>query len=170
MNRKLASFARVLLFMLACAAVLMVAAPLAKPLSGRSMELFLGSVTSLATFALTALFVRWERLPLGGSGSMPDRGSLRRLAFGFLIGLLIITTWAVISVAAGQARWVLANDVNVRAVALAAVAYLLLACREELAFHGYPLRQMQGLTGVWPAQVFIASVFAMEHKLGGATW
>jgi membrane protease YdiL (CAAX protease family) len=170
MNRKLASFARVLLFMLACAAMLMVAAPLAKPLSGKSQELLLGSVTSLMTFALTAVFVRWERQRLGDVGAMPDRGSLRRLAFGFLIGLLIITTWAVISVAAGQSRWVLGDRINVRAVALAAVTYLLLACREELAFHGYPLRQMQGLTGVWPAQIFIAFVFAMEHRLGGATW
>jgi hypothetical protein len=80
------------------------------------MELFLGSVTSLATFALTALFVRWERLPLGGSGSMPDGGSLSRLAFGFLVGLMIITTWAAISLAAGQVRWVASSELLLASV------------------------------------------------------
>ncbi len=53
---------------------------------------------------------------------------------------------------------------------MALAAYLALACREELSFHGYPLRQLQRTWGVWSGQVFVAIVFALEHRLGGLSW
>jgi hypothetical protein len=49
-------------------------------------------------------------------------------------------------------------------------AYLLLACREELAFRGYPLRQLERSFGVWPAQLLVAAAFALEHRAGGYSW
>ncbi len=50
------------------------------------------------------------------------------------------------------------------------LAYVSLACREELAFHGYPLRRSQRILGLWSAQLLIAIVFAGEHVAGGWTW
>ena len=50
------------------------------------------------------------------------------------------------------------------------LVFVVLACREELAFHGYPLRRLQMSWGVWPSQFFIATLFAFEHVLGGASW
>jgi hypothetical protein len=55
---------RVVLFMLGCAVVLAAIAPLAPKLPGKWAELAIGTVAALVTFALTALFVRWERLGL----------------------------------------------------------------------------------------------------------
>ena len=132
--------------------------------------MFLGVVTSVATFGLTLLFVRWERLTLADAGARANAGSVGRLALGFLIGTVIIATWAAASLAAGQIHWVRANAVDLRSLALAPLAYLALACREELAFRGYPLRVMDRRFGLWPAQIFVAVMFALEHKLGGATW
>jgi membrane protease YdiL (CAAX protease family) len=168
--RNLLPLARVLLFMLACAAVVAFVAPFARKFNGKESEVFLGVVTSMATFALTLLFVRWERLRLVDVGAMPNAGSLARLALGFLFGSLIIAAWAGMSVAAGQMHWVRANDVDARSILVALMAYLSLACREELAFRGYPLRRMYGRSGLWAAQLLIAFVFALEHKLAGATW
>jgi hypothetical protein len=50
------------------------------------------------------------------------------------------------------------------------VAYLLLACREELAFRGYPLRRLDRSFGPWSAQLIVALVFALEHRAGGYSW
>lgn len=164
------SIVRVLLFLIACAVVLAFAAPIAQRFAARDFELFLGVVTSIATFALTAIFVRWERLSLADAGAEPNGGSLARLVLGFLIGSVIIAAWAVISLAAGQVHWVRAHDFDPGSIAVALLAYLSLACREELAFRGYPLRMLDRRFGLWPAQLSIAFMFALEHKLAGATW
>jgi membrane protease YdiL (CAAX protease family) len=169
-SANLLPIARVLLFLIATAVILAFAAPVARNFAGKDAELFLGGVTSIATFALTILFVRWERLRLADVGARASAGSLVRLALGLLIGAVIITTWAGISLAAGQVHWVRANDVDARSIAIAPLAYLSLACREELAFRGYPLRLMNRRFGLWPAQIFIALMFALEHKLAGASW
>jgi uncharacterized protein len=164
------SIVRVLLFLTACAVVLAFAAPIAQRVAGAQFELFLGTVTSIATFAMTAIFVRWEGLRLADVGAEPSRGSLARLLLGFLIGLAIISAWAVVSLAAGQVHWVRANDLDSGSIAIALLAYVALACREELAFRGYPLRVLNRRFGLWPAQLFIAFMFALEHRLAGATW
>ena len=161
---------RVLLFLIACAAVLAFTEPIAQRSAGKQFELFLGAVTSITTFALTAIFVRWEALSLADVGAKPNGGSLAKLVLGFLIGLVIIAAWAGISLAAGQVHWIRANDFDVRSIAMALLAYLSLACREELAFRGFPLRMLDRRFGLWPAQLFIAVMFALEHKLAGATW
>jgi membrane protease YdiL (CAAX protease family) len=55
-------------------------------------------------------------------------------------------------------------------VLLAFVAYVALAGREELAFRGYPLRRLDDRFGRTIAVVSVAIVFALEHRLGGASW
>ncbi|MDQ6769911.1 MAG: CPBP family intramembrane metalloprotease [Gemmatimonadota bacterium] len=52
----------------------------------------------------------------------------------------------------------------------ALIIYVLLASREELAFHGYPLRRLNSLFGLWVSQFVVALVFASEHVAGGSTW
>jgi hypothetical protein len=53
---------------------------------------------------------------------------------------------------------------------VALLTYFTLACREELAFHGYALRRLEWSFGLWIAQFIIALIFAIEHVLGGVTW
>jgi hypothetical protein len=52
----------------------------------------------------------------------------------------------------------------------ALTTYLALSWREELAFHGYPLRRLEQPFGPWVAQLIVAFVFAVEHVIGGVTW
>ena len=54
--------------------------------------------------------------------------------------------------------------------AITLIAYLALASREELAFHGYPLRRLEQSFGIWGAQLIVALVFALEHMVGGWPW
>ena len=156
--------------MVGCAAILAFIAPFARRFPGKESELFLGVATSVATFALTALFVRWDHVRLADVGAMPDAKSIAKLAVGVLIGALAIATWAGISILAGQTRWARANAIDISPIAIAFLAYLCLACREELAFRGFPLRRLHQVVGLWPAQFFVAIVFALEHRLAGAMW
>jgi uncharacterized protein len=161
---------RIILFMVGCAVILAFIAPFARRFPAKESELFLGIATSVATFALTALFVRWEHVGLADVGAMPDSKSIGRLALGVLIGTLAIAAWAGMSLVAGQTRWTRANEIDVSSIAIAFFAYLCLACREELAFRGFPLRRLHHVLGLWPAQFFVALMFALEHRLAGATW
>jgi hypothetical protein len=161
---------RVFLFLLSCALLLAVAAPFCSRLPGQAAQVALGSTTTAATFLLTWLFVRWEKLRLRDVGAEASRQSLRRAVIGFAIGLLLvgIQTWLVRL--GGHVHWVRTPSVGFVPVVMALLAYGTLASREELAFRGYPLRRLDSGFGAWIAQLVVALVFAMEHVAGGATW
>jgi uncharacterized protein len=161
---------RVLLFFVGCAAVLAAIAPLAPRDSGPTPGLFIGTVASLGAFLLTLLFVRWEGLRLADVGASADRKSLPRLALGFLIGLLIVALQTSIMWVTGHVRWDLSNGFHVAEMTITLIAYLSLSAREELAFHGYPLRRLAPSFGLWGAQLIVAFVFAAEHVAGGSPW
>ena len=159
-----------LLFLICNLIVLAATAPLAAALPVATQGVAIGAVASVVAFALTALFLRWDGLPLGDVGVAVERGSVLRLAIGFALGLLIVALHASIVAIAGHVRLTRSPEVGAGTIAITVVAYLCLSCREELAFHGYPLRRLQSLFGVWLAQSIIALVFAAEHVAGGVTW
>jgi uncharacterized protein len=156
--------------MLGCAVMLVAAAPVAAQVSGKWSQFLTGALASIGAFALTALFVRWERLSLADVGAAINARSGARLTFGFLVGLLLVALWAAISAAAGTVRWVRAPGVGSPGMTTALLAYLALSFREELGFRGYPLRRLDRVFGLWAAQLFVAIAFAAEHKLGGSPW
>jgi membrane protease YdiL (CAAX protease family) len=67
-------------------------------------------------------------------------------------------------------QWTRSPDVGSRDAVVMLITYIFLASREELAFHGYPLRRLRSAFGLWPAQLAVALVFAAEHAVGGVTW
>jgi uncharacterized protein len=141
------------------------ALPLARP--GPGQELFIGSIASVGAFALTLLFVRRDGLRLSDVGAMPSCKSPSLLAIGFMLGLSLVAVHSCFVGVAGHVHWVRMSGLKADQVGLFLIGYLFLAAREELAFHGYPLRRLQSSSGVWPAQAMIAVVFAIEHMVGG---
>jgi membrane protease YdiL (CAAX protease family) len=158
------------LFMVGCAIVLPVAAPVVPKLPGRWPEFLIGAVACFWAFALTVLFVRRERIRLGDVGVGLSRRSVPHLVSAFLAGLLLVGLWASISAAAGYVRWARASEVGFASMSASLIVYLVLSCREELAFRGYPLRRLEGPFGIWGAQLIVAMVFAAEHRAGGWPW
>ena len=65
----------------------------------------------------------------------------------------------------GYVHWSRRHDVSYSTLPAALLVFLALSCREELAFHAYPLRRLQSAWGIWPAQFFIAALFALEHVI-----
>ena len=161
---------RVVLFSLGCAFVLAATAPLTRALPGLWPDLVLGTVASLGAFGLTMLFVRWERLRLEDVGAAPAWRSLPRFALGFLIGLFLVALSASVSAAIAHVRWVREPGVTLAATTVTLLTYIVLSCREELGFHGYPLRRLERFFGLWAAQIIVAIVFAVEHMAGGWPW
>ena len=93
-----------------------------------------------------------------------------RLAIGFLIGFCLVGLQASIVGVVGHVRWVRSPEVGFNATGTALAAYLVLSCREELAFRGYPLRRLDCFFGPYMAQLLIALLFAVEHVAGGYSW
>jgi len=158
------------IFIVACALALTVAGPLSRQVPQFSPGLVIGTISTLFSAALTLLFVRWDGISLADIGALPESGSAHRLAVGFAIGLLLVALHSSLQAALGHVHWVRAPDVGLAAVSVSLLTYLALACREELAFHGYPLRRTAPRFGLWTAQLLVAAVFAVEHVLGGWTW
>lgn len=172
MNRPLRSIStlRIALFVIACAATLAAAAPLCRNLPTPWQTFTIGAITSAIALLLSILFTRWDGITLRDIGAAVGSRSMSRFAAGFSIGLILVALQASIVRAAGHIHWTRATNPDSASVILALLSYLLLACREELAFHGYPLRRLDALFGMIPAQLAIALVFALEHRLGGFTW
>src|SRR5215216_5173550 len=153
--RRWRAIARVVLFFVACAAVLAATAPLAPLLPELPPELVIGTVADLGALALTVLFVRWAGLRLEDVGASLGGRSALRLAGGFLLGLFLVALHSSVVAVAGHVRWVPAPGARPADTTVTLLAYLALACREELAFRGYPLRRLEPLIGLWGAQLLV---------------
>ncbi len=161
---------RVSLFMLLCGLGVATAAPLSKCFPEWRPELLIGSITTLWALVLTIVFVRWEGLALHDVGAAPDQRTAGRLSLGLVIGLALVLSWAAILAIAGRVRWIPNVNGNAPSTRWAFLGFAAISCREELAFHGYPLRRLERTFGIWPAQLLIALAFVAEHRLGGMSW
>lgn len=161
---------RVLLFFLSCAVVLATASRWTPKFHSGWSAFAMGAIAALGALVLTLLFVRWEGLRLEDVGVMPGRQSLPRFAIGFLIGLFLAALRSALIGVSGHVRWARVPDIGFAAAVMPLLIYLVLACREELAFHGYPLRSLDRSIGLWGAQLIVAGIFALEHMAGGVTW
>src|SRR5438552_358947 len=115
---------RVALFIISCAVLVAVAAPFGTKLPGHWPEVLIGTIAALGALALTALFVRWEKLRMDDVGAAPDARSPVRFAIGFGGGLFLVAVWALISVATGQIRWVRTPGVELSSGAIALIGYV----------------------------------------------
>ena len=146
----MAVVARAVAFIVGCAVLLAVSNAVAQPLVGTSRQLVTGATAAAGTFALTWLFTCWDKLSLADVGAKPEQGSLPRLLIGFVLGLVLVSVWAALYAAVGYVRWSRALDFRSATLPMALLVFLALSCREELAFHGYPLRRLQSAWGIWP--------------------
>ena len=150
--------------------MLIIAAPVARLLPNVPFPISIGLATSVGALLLTHLFVRWDGVSPFDVGAAPDRYSLNRLATGFVVGLLLVAINTFAMWCTGHVTWVLTQAPILPGASVTLVAFLLLASREELAFHGYPLRRLETFYGVWVSQGAVALIFALEHVAGGSSW
>ncbi|HEV2465264.1 MAG TPA: CPBP family intramembrane glutamic endopeptidase [Acidobacteriaceae bacterium] len=162
---------RALLFLFLSPVVLIIIAPLSKGASPLVGMLETGVITSIITFLLTALFVRWDGLRLRDVGTGPNTQTPARLVLGFFVGIAIVLLQGSFLYAGGHTHWILRKPhLSIGVILLALAAYLALALREELAFRGYSLRRIETAKGMWISILIMVIVFSLEHAAGGWTW
>ena len=158
---------RVLLFLFASALVLVASSALTGTIPAPWRDLLLAASAAVGTLALTLLFVRWDHVTVRDVGAAIISGSSVRFALGFLIGIALVACYATLTALDGHILWIR----GARPIFLPALinlsTYFALACREELAFRGYPLFRLQHSYGLWTAQFVVAAAFAAEHFVAG---
>jgi uncharacterized protein len=164
------TLARVLLFCLSCAVALAASSRLTKEMPKPWSQHVLVLIACMVTIGLTILFVRWEGLRLSDIGVIPGRQSISRIGIGFMIGLLLAIGHATLVMLFGHVKLVRSPTMGFSYFISGFLLYLFIACREELAFRGYPLRSLNYVLGAWKAQAIIFVVFSLEHVAGGMNW
>jgi membrane protease YdiL (CAAX protease family) len=147
---------RPLLFVLLCAVAFAVVAAVPP-----RMPLTTAALAAPVSLLLTGIFVRWEGIAQSDAGVELTLWTLPKVAAGVLAGLLLVTVWSLLVAGLHAPR---------PASVEWAITFMLLATREELSFHGYPLLRLNDRFGYWPAQLTIAILFGIEHKIAGWTW
>lgn len=139
---------------------------LPKPYSG----ILHGIIAVIGVFGITILFSRWEKITLFEIGLVPHRKTIKRFAYGFVIGLVLALTYALVVVYFTQSKLVLVPSLPTSSILFTFLLYFVFSLREELAFRAYPLRTLAYSIGSWKAQIIIALIFAIEHMAGGYTF
>ena len=159
-----------LLFLLCCAILLAVTSGLLSAIPRQWSALIVGLIASVCTFALTVLFLRWNKLTLADAGAAPAAASGFRFVAGLFAGLVLVVVQLCLLLSAAHVTLQRTHDIGLTSTGVALLTYLALSCREELAFHGYALRRLEQPLGLWISLFIIAIVFGLEHVLGGVSW
>ncbi|WP_338876280.1 CPBP family intramembrane glutamic endopeptidase [Spirosoma sp. SC4-14] len=161
---------RVLLFYSLSVAILLFTSRLTKSLPTTVANLLSIALASLLTFLLVVGFTRWEKLHLSDVGVIPGSQSAKRFVTGYLIGLSMAVMQAIIVLFFGRLHLVFNPHMAAVEISLSALLYLLVACREELAFRAYALRSLSNSITSAFALLIIIVIFIGEHILAGMNW
>jgi uncharacterized protein len=115
--------------------------------------------TLLATWACTRL----RKEPLSSVGYRLDRRWFKEIALGTLLG--IGTVLAVVGMiwAIGGVRFELDPARSVGTLITGLYIFLFAALMEENLFRGFIFQRLLDGIGIWPAQIILASLFALGH-------
>ena len=126
-------------------------------------ELWLEPMSFLFTLLATWACTRLRREPLSSVGYLLDRRWLREIALGTLFG--ISTVLAVVGMiwAIGGVRFELDPARSVGTLLTGLYIFLCVALMEENLFRGFIFQRLLDGIGIWPAQIALASLFALSH-------
>jgi len=127
-------------------------------------------ISTLFTFLLVALFVKWEKLSLLIVGIDFKPNSILRFLSGFGIGMLMVAIQAIVTASFAEVTFVLSSDVSISSIIYSLALYLLVALREELVFRSYTLRSLAIAMTPPVALSIITIIFILEHVLAGVSW
>lgn len=161
---------RVLLFYVCSVATLILSSALTKKLSTVTANLLSILFATVVTLLLVILFARWQKLTLNNTGILPGKKSLPRFLAGYTLGLLMAVAQALTVLSFGHLQLTLVSNISLLEIVTTLLLYLLVACREELAFRSYALRSLDNSIGPVLALLIITTIFIAEHVAAGTPW
>lgn len=126
-----------------------------------------GIIGTCAALIATTIFVRIEKKKFADIGLYADKKTLLRFFVGFLIGVTVTSIMVGIILIFGGVKLKLNPNYSLSSFFIWVFALVPLAFMEELTFRAYSLRRLTEATGIWPAQIIIAFLFALYHTVGG---
>lgn len=161
---------RILIFSFCCAVILILCSILTRNFPPKINDLSSVSLATIVTFILIILFLKWEKLKLSDVGILPGKYSLLRFISGYIIGIVMAASQALIVLSYGHIQLKVVKNLAGWDIFFPLLLYIFVATREELVFRSYSLRSLNITLGpVW-ALVIIAVLFITEHVAGGMTW
>lgn len=161
---------RVLLFSLYCVIILVFCSSLTRNIPFKFTDHLSILSATILTFLLILLFLKWEKLKLSDVGIIPGRYSISRFLWGYIIGLCMAVSQALIVLTHGHFQLKLVPEISMIDILSPLLLYFFIACREELAFRSYSLRSLNISLGPIMALTIIGIIFIVEHVAGGMTW
>jgi len=127
-------------------------------------------VSTFLTFVLVIIFTKWDKLRFQEVGITFERYSLPRFFSGFGIGFLMVLLQAVIVSNFAQVKFCLSANFSPVSIVSSLLLYFLIACREELVFRSYALRNLAYIMKPLIALIIITIIFILEHVIAGVSW
>ncbi len=124
-----------------------------------SIELVPFLFALLATWACTRL----RKEPLSSVGFRLDRRWLKEMAMGTLTGMKMAVAVVAMVCAIGGVRFELDPARSVGTLLAGLFFFLAVALFEETLFRGFMFQRLVDGVGVWPAQILLATLFAVAH-------
>jgi len=165
-----ATLARVLFFYICSVIIFAFSAGITKGISSQIADHTSMLLSTALTFALVFVFTRWEKLNLRDVGVIPGKKSIPRFIIGYLTGLSMAITQALVVLVVGHFRLVFVPQITISQVLLSFLLYILIASREELVFRSYSLRSLNYALGWALALAIITTIFILEHIIAGMLW
>jgi membrane protease YdiL (CAAX protease family) len=127
-------------------------------------------ISTSLTFVLVVIFTKWDKLTFREIGITFEKYSLPRFLSGFGIGFLMVLLQAVIVSNFAQVKFPLSANFSPLSVVSSLALYFLIACREELVFRSYALRNLANVMKPLIALSIITIIFILEHVIAGVSW
>ncbi|MDB5089484.1 MAG: family intrarane metalloprotease [Mucilaginibacter sp.] len=169
-NQWPSTLGRVLLFWLGSIVVFAASSALTKQLPTDWAPVLAIIIALIGSLLLTILFARWEGLQLKDAGLLPGNKSIFRVLAGFTIGSLLAFLQAMLVLVTGHITLAWSPQISFSTLISNLLLYVLVACREEVAFRGFPLQSLNKIAGRWKALLITTGLFIIEHKMGGMSW
>jgi uncharacterized protein len=157
---------RILLWVIAFVAFMLVLFPLSYRLLGESLLTQFVPALIASTAAGLVMLLTVDRRPAGALGFPLNRDAARDSLVGFALGSGVLGAAVLLLVASGTARW-LADSGTVpefaAALALSLAQFAIAAAAEEAVSRGYLFQALVQGVGPWPAIVLTSLLFSAGH-------
>lgn len=127
-------------------------------------------VSTFLTLILVVIFTKWDKLTFQEIGVKFKCHSVLRFCCGFLIGFLMVLIQVAIVSNFAQVKFSISGNFSSLSVVSSLILYFLIACREELVFRSYALRNLANVIKPLYALIIITTIFILEHVIAGVSW